>query len=389
MNYDKVYAFTLPMRVYLGYGCSDRTGLEARKLGIQAALIVTDVGVRKAGVIEPVQRSLISAGVRYEVFDEVPQDPNTSVIGRGLEVLKSTGCDGVVIVGGGSPLCAGKAIALLATNGGRLQDYEGVDKVKVPSLPVIAIPTTAGSGSEVSASLIVTDETRNDYKMTINSYYCYPSVALLDPLLLRTLPPRLFAISAADALSHAVEAIATTLATPLTDAIAYEALRLMFRSMCAAALSDDLEAKRDQLFASTIANIACGNAKLGLVHACSQPLGSFHVAHGLANAVLLPYVMEFNLPACEEKYARMAEVIGADKPWMTRAEKARAAIGAVKELLQAVNLPDRFSEDVVPRSAIPQLAKIAMGRPQVQFNIRKASEADLVEIYERSFEGYR
>jgi len=320
----------------------------------------------------------------------VPQDPGTRKVESGVKLLRATGCNIVAVVGGGSPLCAGKAIALVATNGGNIRDYEGLEKYQNPPLPVIAIPTTAGSGSEVSASFIISDEQRDNYKLTVNGYHCYPKVALLDPLLVRSLPPRQFIYSGVDALVHAIEATCTTQSTPLTDAIAYDAVRLIFNNLSRAACSGDLEAKGLQLLASTMANIACGNAKLGLVHSMSQPLGSFyHLAHGLTNGILLPYVMEYNLPAAVDKLAGMAAVLGLAGAGPGRLDQARAAIKAIKDLLDVVDFPDRIPEEKVPREDIPRLAKTAMGRSQVKLNLRKPTEGDVVEIYERAFQGWR
>ncbi|WP_206812815.1 iron-containing alcohol dehydrogenase [Paradesulfitobacterium ferrireducens] len=388
MNFDKSVLFTLPTKIIWGYQTAEQTGAEAKKAGLTRVLVVTDSGIRKAGVLEPVLRSLEKAGLGYEIFDEVPEDPGTQVVAKGEEQLKSAFCNGIVIVGGGSPLCAGKAIALVATNGGNIKDYEGFEQFKKPPLPVIALPTTAGSGSEVSAALIITDEERN-YKMTIGGWACHPTVAILDAMLLRTLPARQMIISGMDAVTHAVEAICTNLATPLTDAVAYEALRLMVENLPAAAYSDHLEAINFQLYGSAMANIACGNAKLGLVHALSQPLGSYHISHGLANGILLPYVMEYNLPVCEDKFARLALALGGGKKAGTKASLAREAIELIKELYTIVDFPDRLTEEIVPKSEIPRMAKIAMSRSQVKFNLRQARESELIEIFEQSYKGWR
>jgi alcohol dehydrogenase class IV len=389
MNFDTTFLFTMPTKIYWGYDCVNLAGGEGKKLGIEKALIVTDKGVRGAGVIAPLLKSMEGSGLAYEIFDDVPEDPDTQVVDRGAALLKQAGCNGIVIIGGGSPLCAGKGIALVVTNGGNIRDYEGLERFQRPPLPVLAIPTTAGSGSEVSSLFIISDEKRNNYKMTIGGYRCHPEVAILDPMLLRSLPARQFIASGVDALVHAIEATCTNQATPLTDAIAYEAIRLIMKKIASAAFTDDLEAKNDQLLASAMANIACGNARLGLVHAISQPLGSYHLAHGWANGILLPYVMEYNLPACEEKFAKMAEVLGIANPEMARAEKARAALQSVRDLLKSLDFPDRISEDIAPKAAIPQMAKTAMGRPQIKTNSRKAQEKDLIGIYERAYQGWR
>lgn len=389
MNFDFTSFFTLPTKVYCGYNSVDLAGGEAKKIGIRKALLVTDKGVSAAGVTKPLLRSLESAGIPYEIFDDVPMDPNTQIVNKGCESLTESGCDGVITIGGGSALCAGKGIALVATNAGNVRDYEGRERYKSPPLPVVAIPTTAGSGTEVSSVFIITDETRNDYKMAIGGYSCFPKVAILDPLLLRTLPPRQFIISGVDALAHAIEATCTNQSSPLTDAIAYESIRLIIENLPVAACTDDLDAKREQLLASAMTNMACDNANLGLAHATGQPLGSYHIPHGLSVGIMLPYVMEYNLPACEDKLARMAEVIRVVKEGMSLREKATAAIDAVKELYIKVDFPDRLTEDMAPKARIPDMVPIAMGRPQVKANLRKAGEKDLAQIYQRAYEGWR
>jgi alcohol dehydrogenase class IV len=390
MNFDANVQFTFPTRLIYGLNTVYLVAAEAKKLGIKKLLIVTDKGINDAGVVKPLIQNLQASALPFELFDDVPVDPDTRVVEKGVTLLKEKGCDGVVIVGGGSPLCAGKGIALVAANGGNIRDYEGVDRYKTPPLPVIALPTTAGSGSEASAVFLIADEQRKNQKMPIGGYRIYPEVAILDPVLLRTLPMRQFAISGVDALTHAIEATCTSQATPLTDAIAYEAIKVIMKNLVVAAYTDDLNAKGNQLFASTFANIACGNAKLGLVHGLSQSPESYHLAHGLSVGILLPYIMEFNLPACEEKLAHMADVIEVAKPGMTPSEKARASIVAVKDLLVKLDFADRVPEDVVPRGEIPKMAKAAMGRPQVKaFNARKPTEAEVIKILEAAYTGWR
>ena len=389
MNIDAISLFTLPTKVLYGYNCVNRAGAEAKKLGIKKILVVTDKAIKDAGVVDPLLKNLNDTGVPYEVFDEAPVDPDTAIVDKGVEMLKRTACDGVAIVGGGSALCAGKGIALVATNGGNIRDYEGVEKYRVSPLPVIGIPTTAGSGSEVSSSFIIADEQRKSYKFSVSGYACHPNVAILDPMLLRSLPARQFALSGMDALSHAVEAICTNQGTPLTDAIAYQGIELIMKNLATASLTDDLEAKGNQLFGSAVANIACGNAKLGLAHAMATPLGSFHVPHGLANAILLPYVMEFNWPACEQKLATMAEVIGVTTTKMTVTQKAVAAVDAVKDLTTKLDIPDRLTDEMAPKSEIPWMSEITLTRQHVKTNIRKASKKDIEGIFERTYRGWR
>ena len=387
MNYDMIFPYHMPTKVVHGFHATDQVGKEAKMLGIKKALIVTDGGVRGAGLIDSSSKSLESAGIPAVIFDEVEMDPGTKTVAKGTDLLKSENCNGVVIVGGGSPICAGKGIALVATNGGSIVDYEGVEKFKAPPLPVIAIPTTAGSGSEVSPSFIITDEKRS-YKMSITGTRCHPDVAILDPLLLLNIPFWPGMNAGMDALSHAVGACSTYLATPITDALAIASIAMIMKNLASAILTSDLEAKNQQLIASTMANIACGNAKLDLIHALSQPLGKYHMPHGLANGILIPYVMEFNLPVCADKFAQMAIAMGESFEGRTVNELARRALDRVKELFVEVGFPRKIPGDRVDQKEIPSMVIQAMTRPMVKFNRRKSTEKDLARIYEQAFAGW-
>lgn len=388
MNYSAVFSFHLPTKVVHGFDAITQVGKEAKRLGVKKALIVTDAGVKGAGLLEKGIKSLESEDIPAIVFDDVEMDPGTNTVARGLDLLKSQGGNGVVVVGGGSPMCAGKGIALVATNGGSIADYEGNEKYKAPPLPVIGIPTTAGAGSEVSSTFIITDEKRN-YKMAIGGVKVCPNVAILDPVLLLNIPFWPGANAGMDALSHAVGACCTNDATPITDSLAMASIGIMMKYLAPHVLTNDLEAKNQQLVASAMANMACGNAKLDLIHALSHPLGSYHLPHGLANGILIPYVMEFNLPVCEDIFARMAMAMGEDGSGMTVRELARRAIDRIKGLFVAVGFPDRIPADKVDRKEIPNMVKQAMTRPMTRFNRRKSTAKDLSEIYLKAFEGWR
>ncbi len=387
MNFDMICNFHLPTRIIHGFGAVAESGKEAAALKITRALLVTDKGVQGAGLTEKVQSSLESSGISVIVFADVEEDPGTATVGRGVELLKTERCDGVVIVGGGSPLCAGKGIALMATNGGALTDYEGLDKFKLPPLPVIGIPTTAGAGSEVSSTFIITDEKRN-YKMSVSGAAVFPEVTILDPLLLANIPYWAGMNAGMDALSHAVGACCSNLATPITDALAIASITMMVNNLAPAILTNDLEAKNQQLLASAMANIACGNARLDLIHALSHPLGSRHLPHGLANGILIPYVMEFNLPVCADKYAQMAIAMGAATPGMTVDDLAGTTIELIKELFLKTGFPTKLPADVVTEKDIPDMVKQAMTRPQYKFNKRKSTEKELASLYRRALEGW-
>lgn len=387
MNFNMEYGFHMPTKIVHAFGAVAATGREAAALNIDKALLVTDQGVKGAGLIDKVISSLESADVPVVVFADVEEDPGTATVAKGLALLQTEGCNGIVIVGGGSPLCAGKGIALLATNGGALSDYEGTDKFRLPPLPVIGIPTTAGAGSEVSSAFIITDEKRN-YKMSILGQDVFPKVAILDPLLLANIPYWAGMNAGMDALSHAVGACCTNQATPITDALAIASIAMMVKHLAPAILTGDLEAKNQQLLASAMANIACGSARLDLIHALSHPLGSRHMPHGLANGILIPYVMEFNLPVCADKFAQMAIAMGENAPGMTVEDLAGSAIERIKELFITTGFPTKIPADLVDEKDIPEMVKQAMTRPMVKFNRRKATEKELTAIYYRALEGW-
>ncbi len=387
MNFDQIYTFQLGTVIHHGYHSADRVGPEARRLGGKKVLIVTDPGVAQAGVMGPVVKSIENSGMPLVTFPEVEVDPGTATVIKGVALAKKEGCNIVVAVGGGSPICAAKGIALLAANGGSLTDYEGTGKYKNPPWPVICVPTTAGAGSEVSATFIITDEARN-YKFNVAGPECYPEVAILDPLLLQDIPFWPAVNAGLDALTHAMEACWSIFSTPLTDCIALAAIGMMMENLAPMALTRDLEAKDKQLLGSTMANIACGNTKLGIVHALSQPMGSYHLPHGYANGILLPYGMEFNLPACEEKLASMAVAMGEDKTRYTQGELARRAVRRVKDLYLLLNFPKKIDEREIHPREIPEMTKRALTRPWLKCNIRKGTEKEITALYERAYEGW-
>ncbi len=387
MNFDQVYTFQLGTVIHHGFRSVSKTGPEAKRLGAGKVLIVTDPGVYGAGLVDSVKQSLESEKIPFVIFKEVEVDPGTATVMKGVTLLKENGCNLVVGVGGGSPLCAAKGMALMATNGGFLTDYDGYGKYKNPPLPMIAIPTTAGAGTEVSPLFIITDEKRN-YKMAIGGPGCYPAVAILDALLLRDIPFWPAVNAGLDALTHAMEACWSNLSTPITDSIALGAINLIMENLAPMVLTRGLEAKDKQLLASAMANIACGNTKLGIVHALSQPLGAYHLAHGYANGIFLPYGMEFNLPACAGKFASMAIAMGEDRKRYTQEELAQRAISRVKDLYLQLGFPRKLDEKEVSPKDIPEMVKRAMSRPLVNINIRRYTEKDLTLLYEKAFQGW-
>ncbi len=400
---ENVFTFYLPTRIIHGAGSVQVTGREFKNLGATKALVVTDAGVNKAGLLEDILTSLKEAKIAYEVFDSVEVDPGSACVERGAEVVSKSACDGVVVVGGGSPLCAGRAIALLATNGGSIRQYAGINKAPKAPLPVIAIPTTAGSGAEVSQNILLKDDVAHT-KMLLGAPTYFPETAILDPELLSALPFWQFVVSGIDALCHAIDSYLTDLTTPITDALALNAISLLHNNLPKAATTSDLNAKEACLIGSTMANIACGNARLGLGHAMTVPMeGMFKIPHGIAVGTVLPYVMEFNLPASHERFAQLARALGRCDRGESLADFAPQAILAIKRLYIELGFPRKYSEDVVDRGSIPEIVKKMAGGLYAAYdpakdypmnavvqgpNIRKATIKDVIEIFEKAFEGW-
>lgn len=398
-----IRAFYLGTRIIHGLHSVRETGAEFKSLKGTKALVVTDKDVRNAGLVEGVLESLDENGIAYVIFDEVEEDPGEATVAKGVEMALAENCDGVVVVGGGSPICAGRGIAVVVANGGKIRDYAGLNKAEKAPVPLIAIPTTAGSGAEVSQFILLRDEELHT-KMVAGSPLYFPKVAILDPLLLKGLPFRQFVASGVDALGHAIESYMTTLTTPITDALALQAVGLMYRNLRAAATSDDLDAKEACLIASSMANIACGNARLGLVHAMGNPVeGMFKLPHGISVGILLPHVMEFNLPASHFRFAALAKAMGESEAGRSAEDLAPRAILALKRLLVDLDFSRRYPEPDVDRKAIPRMALLAMGgqfslhdagkeyslgTPVPSANIRKTTMGDIIRLYEKGFEGW-
>lgn len=301
--------------------------------------------------------------------------------------MKDAGANGVVAVGGGSPMCAGKGIAVEATNGISVREMEGRGRYRVPPLPVICIPTTAGSGAEVSTNIAIHDS-EQERIYGVGGDEIQPAVALLDPSMLRTCPPRQMVYSGLDALSHCLETLWTTKANHLSNSLAYEAIRLIMTHLPRASFSDDMEAKSTQLLASTMANLSLQASSLGIVHAMTM---DYHlkVPHGLANGLLLPYAMEYNMPVCEDRFARMAVALGEEQRRRTTGQLARIALRRLKELYVTLGVPRKFEEKDLPRERIPAMARQAADNPFfAKDNLRKVTEEDCLRLFETSLRGW-
>jgi alcohol dehydrogenase len=382
----KMYEFRVPPTLHFGPGCLGKVSGEAARFG-KKALLVTDLQMQKAGFVSSAVNYLQAGGIEAAVYDGVNYEPTDKLIEEGLRIYRENGCEMVISLGGGSPIDAGKAIAAVATNPGRIHDYMGANKIPNPPAPIISIPTTAGTGSEVTRVTIITD-TANDVKMLIMSSLLMPQVAIVDPLLTLSMPPWVTASTGVDALTHAIEAYISKRAQPFTDVLALEAIRLMGKYLRRSwANSEDIEAKTYAMMASTLGGISFSNSSVALVHGMSRPIGAcFHVPHGLSNAVLLPVVMEYNKMACPEKFARIAEAMGENVEGLPVAAAAQKAVDAVRQLCADLKIPHITKLKVTPEELMrlaPKMAEDAIISGSPGNNPRQAGKEEIVELYKQ------
>lgn len=379
--------FKNPTEVVYGFGSAGKVG-EILK-GYKKALIITDPGCLKANLVEPVQKSLTAAGINCEVFSGVEPNPSVEVVEEAFRLLTSFGADVIVGLGGGSSLDTAKAVGILATNGGKITDYEGVEKVAAPAMPVVGIPTTAGTGSEVTINVVITDKAR-EYKFTIVSRNAACRWAVLDPALTASMPPALTAATGMDALTHAIESYTSLMSYPLSATLALESIRIISRNLALAVYNGDNMVARDgMLMGCLMASLAFNNTRLGNAHAMSHPVSAvFGVPHGIANAILLPYVMEFNSVAVPDRFAAIAEAMGENVQGLKVTQAAARAVEAVRELSARIGIPSRLSaviSDPNAKDKIDKLADDAMKSGNIAVNPRKTTRQDIVALYEQAW----
>jgi alcohol dehydrogenase class IV len=385
MNINVAQSFNfLPVPTDIHFGCGMLGTLADRikSLGGTKAFVVTDPGVRAAGLLDKVTRILQGGSIEFTVCDRVKPDSGSGLIDETAAELKSSQCDVVVGIGGGSSLDTAKAVAALATNPGSALDYTGLHKVRSRPLPNIAIPTTAGTGSEVTLWSVFTDDARA-VKVAIGSILLYPTVALCDPELTLSLPPLLTAATGMDALAHAVECYTNNNCQPISGSLALQAIELIGRHLRSAVLNGrSLEARYGIMLAATMAGIAMNPTRLGLAHALAMPLGSWdlRVPHGIVLAVTLPAVMEFNYLAEPDRYADVARALGESTAKLTRLDAARRSVDAVRNLARDIGIPAKLSEYGVREEHVGAVVEEAMKSGNVPVNPRRASAEDLSRI---------
>jgi alcohol dehydrogenase class IV len=396
MNLLKTYSFRMPRNILFGLNAVESVGERAKELGGRRTLVVTDRMLQPTGVFERVERSLERAGIEVLIYDEVVTEPTTDQIDGGAELLRSRDCDSVVALGGGSCIDAGKAIAMLGTNPGVITDYEGRGKVKNPKCPMIAIPTTAGTGSEVTWVTVIHDKKRH-VKFLVYSPHLIPEEAIEDPVLTVSMPPNVTMSSGMDALTHAIEGYVSTRdpnvgygSPPIVEFMALPAIELISRDLRKAwANGENIEARSNMMLGQLLAGMTFGNSGTALVHGLARPLGAhFHLAHGLANAIMLPHGVEYTYIAAPEKFARIARAMGEATEGLSDIEAAERTVTAVGKLcldIQVPRLRDLGIEEGDYFQLIPDMAREGMASGTPQVNPRKPTVEDMMELFRRAY----
>ncbi len=377
---------TMP-RIRFGAGSLETLGEEVRRLEGSRVLVVTDPGIVKAGVFEAVKTVLDKAGLAVTAFTEVESDPSLETAQACIQAATFARPDVVVGVGGGSSLDLAKVAAVMITNEGPIEAYFGMELVPRPGVPLVLIPTTAGTGSEMT-SISVLSDTQNQVKKGIVSRYLFARAAILDPLLTLELPQRVTATTGMDALVHAIESFVGVRATVFTDTLNLRAIRLVAGNLRQAFCNGrNVAARENMLYASCLAGMAFSNTQNGLDHALALAIGGrYHLPHGLLTAFLLPGVMEFNAIAVPHKFAQIAEAFGEPVAGLSELEAARRAVAAVRALLDDLGISTRLGDYGVSRQDIPAIARAALGATRlIGNNPRTVTEADVVGMLERNF----
>ncbi len=395
MSIDSIFRFSMPTEIIHGVGALKEVGSEAKKLGATRVLFLTDQGIKAAGSVQPALDSLEEQKIPVTLYDRCPPDPDTGTIEELHRILKESGCDCVAGAGGGSVLCAAKGVALVATNPGDIGQYRGSDKFRNPLLPCIAIPTTAGSGSEVSKNTIITDR-KTHHKMAIAGFMNAPRMAVLDPLVLVSVPRGQAVASGVDALTHAIEAlVARNNTSPLTDSLALSAIGDITANLTASILGRDIESLSKMMLAASVANIACGNTGLCLSHAMNGTItatykakGYTPVAYGDIHCICLPVTLEFNLPASVTRFAQMSRVMGIKDTGRTDWEMGKQAVALVREILATVGAPRRLPWGSLPHPEIEEMARTTIANFQAQNNPRRPTQPEMVSLFEKALHGW-
>lgn len=378
-----VLKFSIP-EVIFGRGAFRYVGLCARRLGAKKVFLVSDPGIEAAGWVEQVTDVLRTEKLQWVYFSDVVSNPRDSQIETGAALYREQGADVVIALGGGSPMDAAKGVALVASNGGLIQDYEGANRIHRPLPPMVFVPTTAGSGSDISQFSIITD-VRRRVKMSIISRTLVPNISIIDPLILQTKTEGLIIAAAVDALCHAVESYVSRIASPFTELQSLKAIEVIRDNLRDAVETRSLESLEQLSIASTAAAMAFSNAGLGIEHALAHSLGGMlDTVHGMVHPVLLPSVMRYNYEACPGKLARIGEIL-LGKRRRSRRLTAFSGIAWLEEFLHAFQVPVRLKDIVEDRSALPEMCRMAVNDVCLLTNPRSADWEELLQICEEAW----
>lgn len=373
---------------YFGPGSRKVIADEVAKRGYKKALVITDKDLVKFGVAAQVTDVLKAAGIPFELFDEVKPNPTVKNVKAGLAAFKAAGADFIVAIGGGSSMDTSKAVGIIINNPefSDVVSLEGVANTKHKAVPMIALPTTAGTAAEVTINYVITDE-ENVKKMVCVDPNDIPTLAVIDPELMLSMPRGLTAATGMDALTHAIEGLITLGAWEMSDMFELKAIEMIAKWLPkAVATPSDIEARDAMATAQYIAGMAFSNVGLGLVHGMAHPLGAYYdIPHGVANALLLPYVMEYNMPSAKAKYRQIAQAMGIDTAAMTDDQAAQAAVDAVKALALEVKIPQQLSGLGVKEEDLGRLAQSAFNDVCTPGNPRKTNVAEIEALYRKAF----
>ena len=383
-----VKSFLVPPIVY-GSGASDHIGDELTKIGLKNGLIVTDKVMTGLPAFDSIIKALDTSNIKYSVYDGVTTEPTCEFVDNGLRACRDGGADFILAIGGGSPIDTAKAISIMMTNSGSIENYMGAGKVEKDGIPLVAMPTTAGTGSEVTPYTIITDEATN-VKMLISSPRVMPSLAIVDPLLTLSCPKGLTAAVGIDALTHDIEAYVSVKAQPMTDMYCVAAIVLLHQYLKQAwEDGDNVEARERTMLGSLYAGIAFSNSSVALVHGMSRPIGAyFHVAHGASNAALLKEVMEFSYPGNPTRYAYMASLMGQNIEGKDEMEASAMAVEAVGRLIKDIKiatLPELGVTKEKLDELAPRMAEDAIASGSPGNNPRPASKEEIIDLYMKAY----
>lgn len=382
----KSFEFILPTKIKFGEGVLKGLGAEINTLDKKRPMILTDKGLIKAGVIDKVAQALAAGGFEdVLIFDEIEPNPRDLTVEKACQKAAAYRADLLIAVGGGSSMDTAKAVGVVLEHGGGIGDYEGLDKVKKPITDLIAIPTTAGTGSEVTFWSVITD-TRRHFKMSIGSPLTAPKLALVDPELVQSLPAAIVASTGMDALTHAIEGYTCTAAEPITDACGIYAIKMIADNLRDAVYTASKEARANMLLASLIAGMCFGNSDIAGVHCMAEALGGLYdTPHGIANAILLPYVMQYNVSANVDKYAKIAEALGEKVDHLSKRDAAYQAVAAVKKLNEDIEIPS-IMDIGVQKDDLEELAQRSAVNVSAGSNPRKVGAKEFRLIFEGAFD---